>query len=74
MRIVIDLAAVGAGDVYRLPLDIGIIGEGAFPMRFERIEPTERRQTFAVAAESAPTSVRLDPNTWMLMEATFQPT
>ncbi len=72
-RIIIDLASVGAGDVYRLPLDIGIVGEGATPMRVERIELTERRQTFTVAADKAPTSVRLDPNTWMLMEATFLP-
>lgn len=28
-RIIIDLAAVGAGDLYPLPLDIGIVGEGA---------------------------------------------
>ena len=72
-RIVIDLAAVGAGDIYRLPLDIGIVGEGATPMRVERIELTERRQTFTIATDKAPTSVRLDPNTWMLMEATFLP-
>ena len=60
-------------DVYRMPLDIGIVGAGATPMRVERIELTERRQTFTIAADSAPASVRLDPNTWMLMEATFLP-
>ena len=42
-------------------------------MCVERTELTERRQTFTVAADRTPTSVRLDPNTWMLMEATFVP-
>ncbi len=33
----------------------------------------KRRQTFTIAADRAPASVRLDPNTWILMEATFLP-
>ncbi|CAN5336443.1 hypothetical protein BH09GEM1_BH09GEM1_27170 [soil metagenome] len=63
-QIVADLASVGADDVYRVSLDIGIVGEGTTPMRVERIALTERRQTFTIAADSAPTSVRLDPNTY----------
>ena len=72
-QIVIELAAVGTGEPYRLPLDIGIMGDASTPMRVAHIELTERRQTLTIATDKAPTSVRLDPNTWMLMEATFLP-
>jgi aminopeptidase N len=70
-KIVIELAQ--AGDVYRLPMEVGIGGEGTAPMRIERIEMTQRQQTFEIPADKAPSSVKLDPNTWVLMEAKFGP-
>ncbi|MEO8622330.1 MAG: M1 family metallopeptidase [bacterium] len=69
-HIVLELAQVG--DVYRLPLDVGIGGEGTAPMRIERIELTQRTQTFEIAADRAPASLALDPGTWTLMEATLK--
>jgi hypothetical protein len=42
-------------------------------MRIERIELTQRQQTFEIPADKAPSSVKLDPNTWVLMEAKFGP-
>ena len=54
------------GDAYRLPLEVAI---GA---QIERIEMTAKQQRFEIAAEQAPASVTLDPNTWMLMDANLE--
>ena len=72
-RIVVDLASVGAGDVYRLPFEIGILADSTSPMRVERVEMTQRQQHFELSADRAPTSVTLDPGTWLLFEARFVP-
>jgi aminopeptidase N len=64
-KIVVEL--VQTGDVYRLPLDVGI-GD-----RIEKIELTQRQQRFEIAAGARPPAVVLDPNTWVLMEATLVP-
>jgi aminopeptidase N len=72
-HLVIELTSTAGGAPYRLPLEVGIGGEGTAPMRIERIEMTQRSQRFEIAADRAPTSVTLDPNTWMLMEARFVP-
>lgn len=69
-RLVIELSQ--SGDVYRLPLEIGIAGEGTAPMRVERIELTQRQQKFEIVADRPPITVVLDPGTWTLMEATLQ--
>jgi aminopeptidase N len=78
-RIEIDVQQLQPGDVYRLPLEIGITAElapqpGGTPVpqtRIERIESTERRKTFMIAADQAPLAVALDPNTSTLMQAEF---
>ena len=72
-RIVVDLASVGAGEVYRLPFEIGILADSASPLRVERLEMTQRQQHFELSADRAPASVTLDPNTWLLFEARFVP-
>jgi aminopeptidase N len=61
----IDLAQTQPGDVYRLPLEIG------FSSRIEKIELAQRRQHYTIAAETEPLDIKLDPNTWMLMQAQF---
>ena len=33
---------------------------------------TAKQQRFEIAADQAPASVTLDPNTWMLLEANFE--
>lgn len=72
-RIVVELTSTSPGPAYRLPLEVGIGGEGTAPMRIERIEMTERTQRFEIPADRAPTTVRLDPNTWVLIESKFGP-
>jgi aminopeptidase N len=70
-RLVVELAQTQPGDVYRLPLELGLTVEGAPRTRVEKIEMTQRRQRFEVAADKEPSSVKLDPNTWILMDARF---
>ena len=43
--------------------------EVAVGSKIERIEMTQKQQSFEIAADQEPAAVTLDPNTWMLMEA-----
>ncbi|MEO7456739.1 MAG: M1 family metallopeptidase [Gemmatimonadaceae bacterium] len=72
-HVVVELAQTGDGALYRLPLEIGLAGDAPAAMRIERIEMTQRQQHFEIAADKAPASVKLDPNTWTLMEAKLTP-
>jgi aminopeptidase N len=62
-KVEVSLTQTQPGGPYRLPLDVLAGG------KLQRIELTERTQSFAFAAESAAAAVELDPNTWVLMES-----
>ncbi len=64
-KVLIDLAQEQPGDAYRLPLEIGIGG------KIQKIEMNRKQQSFEIAADAEPSSVELDPNTWILMDAKF---
>ncbi len=68
-RVVIELTQKQAGEAYRLPLEIGVTIDGT--QKFEKIEFTQKQQRFEFAADKEPTTVTLDPNTWMLIDARF---
>ncbi|HXV29762.1 MAG TPA: M1 family metallopeptidase [Sinorhizobium sp.] len=70
-KIKVELAQTQNGAAYRLPLEIAVETEGARDRRVEKIEMTAKQQSFEVAAESEPTSVVLDPDTWILMHSQF---
>jgi aminopeptidase N len=70
-RIEIELTQTQTGDAYRLPFEIGIMVDGAQGTRIEKIEMKEKQRRFEIAADKEPSSVALDPNTWVLMEARF---
>jgi len=70
-KIEIHLAQTGAGEPYRLPLEIGITAPGAAEMSVESIELSGKEQAFAIAAEQEPVSVELDPHVAMLMDGRF---
>jgi aminopeptidase N len=71
-QIVIDLTQTQPGEAYRMPMEVGVPGDSAnAPMRIEKIEMNKKTQRFSIAADHAPSDVALDPNVWMLMEATF---
>jgi aminopeptidase N len=62
----VDLAQKQDGDAYRLPLEVSVQG------KIEKIEMTEKQQRFTIASDKEPSSVELDPNTWILMDAHFE--
>ncbi|HEV2690775.1 MAG TPA: M1 family metallopeptidase [Bryobacteraceae bacterium] len=70
-KIRIELAQTQPGDPYRLPLELSVQEPGAAQARVEKIELTGRAQVFEIAADKEPSSVTLDPNTWLLMDARF---
>ena len=67
-KVIIQLTQTQRGKPYRLPLEVGLAGDGTTAPRIEKLELTQASQRFEIAAERAPSDVALDPNTWMLME------
>ena len=67
-KVIIQLTQTQKGRPYRLPLEIGLVGDGTAPPRIEKIELTQQSQRFEISADRAPSDVVLDPNTWMLMQ------
>lgn len=68
-QVVVSLAQTQAGEPYRLPIGIGLFGDPNAAPRVEGVELRERSATFRFASETEPSSVVLDPATWLLMEA-----
>ena len=64
-QVVVELRQTQAGEPLRLPIEIGIASSGG-TARVERVELAARDGRFTFAAESAPTSVELDPNVRLL--------
>lgn len=54
-----------AGDPYRLLLDVEVRSSES-PVRVERLEMIDRRTTFTLPVTVEPSSVLLDPGTWLL--------
>ena len=65
-RVELELEQTQSGEAYRLPLEVAVGAE------IRRIDMTEQRQRFEIAAEHAPPSVTLDPNTWTLIKSTLE--
>lgn len=53
------------GNLYHLPLEIGIESPGG--MQIEKVNLRERRMTFTFDTEHKPTKILLDPKGWVLM-------
>ena len=64
-QVVVELRQTQAGEPLRLPIEIGIASSGG-TARVERVELAARDGRFTFAADSAPTSVELDPNVRLL--------
>ena len=64
-KIEVSLRQTQPGAVYVLPLEIGVGGV------VSKIAMTGKTQRFEIASDKTPDSVILDPNTWVLMKATF---
>lgn len=68
-RIIIEMAQTQPGELYQLPLEIGITTDGV--AKIEKVALTQKQQRFEFAADKEPTTVAIDPNTWLLMDARF---
>jgi aminopeptidase N len=66
----IELAQTQDGAPFRLPLEIGIVSPSG-QQRIERLELASASGQFTFAADAQPADVRLDPNSWVLMQAEF---
>jgi aminopeptidase N len=69
-EISVELEQTQSGEVFRLPLDVVVSVEGA-TSAVHRLEFSERTRKFAIKVAKAPTSVALDPDAYVLMDATF---
>jgi aminopeptidase N len=68
-RVEVTVTQSQAGELFRLPLEIGVMAAPQGPYGIERVEVTERRTTFMFAAEREPVGVALDPSAWLLMDS-----
>jgi aminopeptidase N len=68
-QVEVSLAQSQPGEVYRLPVDIGIVPSAGARPRIERVELRDRSAMFSFAADREPASVVLDPGTSLLMDA-----
>ena len=59
------------GEPFRLPIDVAITVAGEAAPRRERIELTGRLQRFRIPLEREAAGMVLDPDTWVLMDATL---
>lgn len=59
------------GSTFTMPLDIAVHLAGQAVPSMHRVQLTAQRNVFTIDAPSEPTDVRLDPNLWVLMEASF---
>ena len=59
------------GRLFTMPIEIGVYSRGQPTPVMERVRVTAKSNTFTINAPTAPDSVRLDPNVWVLMDATF---
>ncbi|MFQ5742184.1 MAG: M1 family metallopeptidase [Acidobacteriota bacterium] len=59
------------GSFFKMPVDLAIHTEDEAATRREVVQLDQIENTFTFALDAPPTSVELDPDTWMLMQATF---
>ena len=55
--------------VYTTALDIGIVTDRGAAPKVEVVQLVQRDQTFTISLDKEPLDVVLDPNTWLLMQA-----
>jgi aminopeptidase N len=69
-RVILELAQIQAGELYRLPLHIGINLPGTTP-RLVKVVLDARSAKFELACDNQPQTVTLDPGIEVLMNAQF---
>ena len=66
----LDIEQLQQGETYRVPLDVSV-WLGTTTTKREHVDLRERRQHFEFGADSDPSALVLDPDTWALIEATI---
>jgi len=61
----------GDENLIRMPIEIGVYMKGQASPTIERVQLDAKSHLFTINAASAPDDVRLDPNAWVLMDATL---
>jgi aminopeptidase N len=67
----IELAQTQDGPPFEMPLEIGVTTADRPAPAIERVRLSQRRQRFTIGADTEPSAVTLDPNVWLLMDATI---
>jgi aminopeptidase N len=67
-QVVLEIRQAQPGAPFVLPLEIGAI-DAKGEMRVHRVEMTSATGTFTLPIDTEPADVRLDPNSWLLLEA-----
>lgn len=70
VRIALDQVQTD-GSLFAMPLEVAVQVPGQPLPTIHRVQLNAKANVFTVDAPSEPAEVRLDPNTWVLMEATF---
>jgi aminopeptidase N len=68
-RVDLTIQQVQARDfTFRFPIDIAVVSPDGEIATVSTMEVSERRQSFSVPVETEPSSIILDPDTWLLFE------
>ena len=70
-KVEINASQTQPGDAYRLPVELALGDGSSAQPKIVRIEMQTKQQRFELEAPEEPASVELDPNTWLLMNATL---
>jgi aminopeptidase N len=71
LRIALDQVQTD-GSLFAMPLDVAVRTAGQALPTIHRVQVNAMSNVFTLDVSSEPTEVRLDPNLWVLMEATLQ--
>jgi len=64
----LTLSQVQAGPPFRFTVELGVVDAAGAAPRVERVTIDSRQRTVRIPAASAPASLTLDPNTWLLAD------
>lgn len=70
--VILELAQTQPGDPYRLPLDVRLMGDGTAGLLSSRVEMNRRLQEFSIPVDREPSSLSLDPENRLLIEARIE--
>ncbi len=71
VRIALDQVQTD-GSMFTMPVEIAVYSKGQPLPAMERVQVRAQSNVFTISAPVEPDSVRLDPNLWVLMDATFE--